>query len=320
MMQAILERIGKIGIVPVVVIDDADKAVPLTRALEEGGLPCAEITFRTAQALESLQRIHREMPNFLIGAGTVISAQQADEAVSAGASFIVSPGFNPSVVKHCVDKGIPVVPGCATPSDMEKALELGLKTVKFFPAEQAGGLAYLKAVSAPYTSLTFMPTGGIDAVNLTGYAKFDKVIACGGSWMVNKTLIHTGDFEGIRESCRDAVAILLGFSMVHIGVNTDNSAKSAAEFFAQAFGFSPRETSASVFSNESIEFMNNIGRGTHGHIAIGTNNVERAKFHLENRGVAFDETTARHNTQGKLVFIYLKDEIAGFAVHLTTKA
>jgi 2-dehydro-3-deoxyphosphogluconate aldolase/(4S)-4-hydroxy-2-oxoglutarate aldolase len=319
-MKAVLEKIGKIGIVPVVVIDDVEKATPLARALDEGGLPCAEITFRTVQALESLQRIHRDAPDFLIGAGTVLSAQQAEEAVSAGASFIVSPGFNPSVVRYCIDKGIPIVPGCATPSDMEKALELGLETVKFFPAEQAGGLAYLKAVSAPYTSLTFMPTGGIDAANLTAYAKFDKVLACGGSWMANKTLIQKGDFEGVKKSCRDAIAVLLGFSMVHIGVNTDNGSKSAAEFFANAFGFSARETSASVFASEGIELMNNIGRGTHGHIAIGANNVERAKFHLESRGVVFDENTAKRNAQGKLVFIYLRDEIAGFAVHLTVKA
>ncbi|MDR0784776.1 MAG: bifunctional 4-hydroxy-2-oxoglutarate aldolase/2-dehydro-3-deoxy-phosphogluconate aldolase, partial [Treponema sp.] len=268
-MQAVLEKIGKIGIVPVVVIDDAEKAAPLARALEEGGLPCAEITFRTAHALESLQRIHREAPDFLIGAGTVLTAQQADEAVSAGASFIVSPGFNPSVVRHCIDKGIPVVPGCATPSDMEKAMEMGLETVKFFPAEQAGGLAYLKAVSAPYASLTFMPTGGIDAANLAGYAKFDKVLACGGSWMASKALIQARDFEGVKKSCIAAVAVLLGFSMVHIGVNTDNGSKTAAQFFTQAFGFPSRETSASIFSNESIELMNNIGRGTHGHIAIG---------------------------------------------------
>ncbi|MDR0643984.1 MAG: bifunctional 4-hydroxy-2-oxoglutarate aldolase/2-dehydro-3-deoxy-phosphogluconate aldolase [Treponema sp.] len=319
-MKAVLEKIGKIGIVPVVVIDDAEKAVPLARALEEGGLLCAEITFRTARALEALQRIHREMPDFLIGAGTVLSVQQADEAISAGASFIVSPGFNPLVVKHCIDKGVPVVPGCATPSDMEKALELGLETVKFFPAEQAGGLAYLKAVSAPYTSLTFIPTGGIDTTNLPGYATFDKVLACGGSWMANKAFIQAGDFDRVKKSCRDAVSVLLGLSMVHIGVNTNNDSKSAAKFFAEAFDFSLRETSASIFASESIELMNNTGKGTHGHIAIGANNVERAKFHLENRGVAFDETTAKYNDRGKLIFIYLKEEIAGFAVHLTVKA
>jgi 2-dehydro-3-deoxyphosphogluconate aldolase/(4S)-4-hydroxy-2-oxoglutarate aldolase len=319
-MQAVLEKIGKIGIVPVIVIDDAEKAVPLASALAEGGLPCAEITFRTASALESLQRIHKASPDFLIGAGTVLSAQQADEAVAAGASFIVSPGLNPTVVQYCVDKGIPVVPGCATPSDMERAMEFGLTTVKFFPAEQAGGLAYLKAVSAPYTSLTFMPTGGIDAKNLADYAKFDKILACGGSWMANKALINAGDFEGVTKSCKDAVAALLGLSMVHIGINTDNGSQSAADFFAKAFGFSARATSASIFASEGIELMNNIGRGTHGHLAIGAYNVERARFHLESRGVVFDEATAKYNPQGKLIFIYLKDEVAGFAVHLTVKA
>jgi 2-dehydro-3-deoxyphosphogluconate aldolase/(4S)-4-hydroxy-2-oxoglutarate aldolase len=319
-MQAVLEKIGKIGIVPVIVIDDAEKAVPLASALAEGGLACAEITFRTASALESLQRIHKASPDFLIGAGTVLSAQQADEAVSAGASFIVSPGLNPTVVQYCVDKGIPVVPGCATPSDMERAMEFGLTTVKFFPAEQAGGLAYLKAVSAPYTSLTFMPTGGIDAKNLADYAKFDKILACGGSWMANKALINAGDFAGVTKSCKDAVAALLGLSMVHIGINTDNGSKSAADFFAKAFGFSARETSASIFASEGIELMNNIGRGAHGHLAIGAYNVERARFHLESRGVVFDEATAKYNPQGKLIFIYLKDEVAGFAVHLTVKA
>ena len=184
-MNRILEKIQKIGIVPVVVLDDPKDAAPLAEALCKGGLPCAEVTFRTAAAEESIRIMTERFPDMLVGAGTVLTIEQADRARAAGARFIVSPGLNPAVVRHCMEIGIPVIPGTATPSDVEAAMGLGLDVVKFFPAEQAGGIAMIKAMSAPYTQMKFMPTGGVNAQNLNTYLASDKVLACGGSWMVS---------------------------------------------------------------------------------------------------------------------------------------
>src|SRR5215469_2944584 len=156
-MQDVLEELRKIGIIPVIRIDDAAKAVPLAKALIAGGIPCAEVTFRTAQGEEAMRLINKEVPGILLGAGTVLSTAQVDKAIAAGAKFIVSPGFNPKIVSYCVEKGIPITPGCSCPSDIERAIEFGLEAVKFFPAEQAGGLEYIKAISAPYSSMQFIP-------------------------------------------------------------------------------------------------------------------------------------------------------------------
>jgi len=207
-MNDILKQIGQIGIIPVIAISDVDKAVPLAKALTAGGVPCAEVTFRTAEGEECIRRIAKEVPDVLLGAGTVLTIEQVNRAVEAGAKFIVSPGFNPKIVSYCVEHNILIVPGCSTPSDMEAAIELGLDTVKFFPAEQAGGLAYIKACAAPYTGLRFMPTGGINAGNLGKYAAFNKIVACGGSWMVSKELLDAGNYDEITKLCEEAVQIV----------------------------------------------------------------------------------------------------------------
>ena len=204
----ILERIHEIGVVPVIAISDAEKAVPLAKALYAGGIPCAEITFRTEEAEESIRRIANEVPEILLAAGTVLTIEQVHRAIKAGAKFLVSPGFNRNVVNHCIQNNILIVPGCSTPSDMEAALELGIETVKFFPAEQAGGLAYIKACAAPYTKLKFLPTGGINAKNIGEYIAFNKVIACGGSWMVTKELIDSSNFKDITRLCKEAVQLV----------------------------------------------------------------------------------------------------------------
>lgn len=204
-MQNIFERIHQIGVVPVIQIDDADKAAPLVKAIAEGGIPCAEVTFRTAQAEEAIRRMAHALPDILLGAGTVLTTTQADKAIEAGAKFIVTPGFNPRVVEYCVEQNYPVIPGCMTPSDMEQAIESGLDMVKFFPAEQCGGLDYIKAVSAPYPMLRFMPFGGINAGNIGKYLSFDKVFACGGSWLAAADLIRAGDYAEITRRCAEAV-------------------------------------------------------------------------------------------------------------------
>lgn len=207
-MNQVLEALSKIGIVPVVVINDAKDAKPLAEALIKGGLPCAEVTFRTDAAEESIRIISESFPEMLVGAGTVLTTEQVDRAVAAGAKFIVAPGLNPVVVEYCVKKGIPVVPGTATPSEMEQAMSFGLDVVKFFPAENNGGLSMIKAVAAPYVGLRFMPTGGINAENVRDYLKYDRILCCGGSWMVKGDLIKAGDFAKIEALTREAAAIV----------------------------------------------------------------------------------------------------------------
>ena len=207
-MNEVLEKLGKIGIVPVVVLDDAKDAEPLGRALMEGGLPCAEVTFRTDAAEESIRRIAKKFPEMFVGAGTVLTTEQADRAVGAGAKFIVSPGLNPKVVEHCLKKGYPITPGIMTPTELEMALGFGLDVVKFFPAENAGGLKMIKAMAAPYTMMKFMPTGGINATNVRDYLASNKILACGGSWMVKGDLINAGNFAEIEKLTREAAAIV----------------------------------------------------------------------------------------------------------------
>ena len=207
-MNKVLEQFEKIGIIPVVVLDDAKDAENLGRALMEGGLPCAEVTFRTEAAKEVIRIMSEKFPDMLVGAGTVLTTKQVDEAVEAGAKFIVSPGINPKVVDYCVKKNIPITPGTNSPTNVETALEVGLDVVKFFPAEASGGLKFIKAIAAPYTGVRFMPTGGINAENVRDYLKYDRIIACGGSWMVSKDLIKAGDFDRIRELTREAADIV----------------------------------------------------------------------------------------------------------------
>ena len=207
-MNEVLEKLGQYGIVPVVVLNDSKDAAPLADALCDGGLACAEVTFRTEAAADSIRIMTEKHPEMLVGAGTVLTTKQVDEAVKAGARFIVSPGLNPTVVKYCIEKNIPITPGVATPSEMEQAIELGLNLVKFFPAEPSGGLAMINAVAAPYTMLKFMPTGGINPNNVKDYLNSDKIFACGGSWMVKGNLINNGNFDKIKELTKEAVNIV----------------------------------------------------------------------------------------------------------------
>ena len=206
-MSTVAEKIAGFGVVPVVVLEDVKDAAPLAKALVEGGLPCAEVTFRTAAAEESIRVMTTEYPDMFVGAGTVLTIEQVDRAVAAGAKFIVSPGFDPEIVDYCLEKEIPVFPGCITPSEVALAVKRGLKVVKFFPAEQFGGVATIKAMAAPYVGLKFMPTGGVSAKNLESYLSCDKIIACGGSWMVKGDLVKAGKFDEIKTLTEEAVKL-----------------------------------------------------------------------------------------------------------------
>ncbi len=316
----ILKQLSLIGIVPVIAIDDAADAVPLAQALCEGGLPCAEVTFRTAAAAEAIANMTKAFPDMLVGAGTVLTNEQVDRAVAAGAKFIVSPGLNPETVRHCQEIGIPVCPGTSNPSDIEVALSLGLKTVKFFPAEAAGGLKYIKSIAAPYVDVTFMPTGGISEKNLLDYLSFKKIICCGGSWMVPKDAIAAKDWDRIRSLVSSAVQLMLGLEIAHVGINSadEEEAMKTATLLCKMFGWPVKVGNSSIFAGTAVEVMKTPFRGTHGHIGIRTNFVERAKFFLENQGFEFDPSSASYK-DGQLKAIYLKDEVAGFAVHIVQK-
>ncbi len=321
-MNAVLERINKIGIVPVVKIDRAEDALPLAKALCAGGLPCAEVTFRTDAAAEAIRIMTENFPDMCVGAGTVLNAEQVDAAVAAGARFIVSPGLNPKTVRYCIEKGVPITPGTSSPSDIEQAIELGLEVVKFFPAEQSGGLAKIKAMAAPYVNMKFMPTGGINAKNLNSYLDFPKIIACGGSWMVPADLINAGDWDKIETLTREAVQTMLGFELAHVGVNEESAeaAERAARRFAFIFGMQEKPGDSNIFVGTALEVMKSPYLGKHGHIAIRTNYIERAVNYLSTvLGVEFDEKTAGRDEKGRLKIIYLKEEIGGFAVHLVQR-
>jgi len=320
-MNDILKKIGDYGIVPVVKIDDAKDATPLGKALIDGGLPVAEITFRTAAAEESIKNINREFPELLVGAGTVLSVEQVKKAVNAGSKFIVSPGFNPEVVKYCVDNKIPITPGCSNPTDIEMAIGFGLDVVKFFPAESFGGINTLKAISAPYGMIKFIPTGGINANNINDYLSFSKVLACGGSWMVKDELIKKGNFGEITRLSREAVNIMLGFDIAHIGINSPdtNSYNETSKKLAATFNLPIKEGEVGSFIGTAFEVMKSAGRGRNGHIAVKTNSVSRAIAYLTSNGIAVDMNTVKNSPTGQPVFVYLANELGGFAIHLTQK-
>ena len=319
-MNQILEQLGTYGIVPVVVLQDAAKAEPLAEALCKGGLACAEVTFRTDAAEESIRIMSEKFPEMLVGAGTVLTIEQADRAVKAGAKFIVSPGLNPEVVKWCQAHEVPVIPGIVTPTEMEQAIGLGLTMVKFFPAEPAGGLKYIRAIAAPYTMMKFMPTGGINPQNVREYLAYDRIAACGGSWMVKKDLVAAGEFDKIRDLTKEAVQTMLGFELAHIGINCDSEAEAekTADAFDGLFGFTKKVGNSSVFAGKAVEAMKSKGLGAKGHIAVATNSVVRAKNYLEMMGYKFNEESAKFKGD-KMTAIYLADEIGGFAVHLVQK-
>lgn len=319
-MNDVLKRIYEIGIVPVVKIDDVEKAVPLAKALVEGGIPCAEVTFRTDEAEEAIKRISKEVPEMLVGAGTVLTTEQVDKAVDAGAKFIVSPGLNPKIVKYCIDNGILITPGTSNPSDVEQAIELGLDVVKFFPAEAAGGINMIKSMAGPYINMKFMPTGGISASNLNNYLSFNKIIACGGTWMVKEDLIKNGEFDKITELTKEAVSLMLGFEVAHIGINAENEQEAIkiSGLFKKFFNFPIKDGNSAIFASSGIEVRKSKYLGANGHIAIKTNYIERAIAYLKSQGAEIDTDTIMKKND-KINAVYLKGDFGGFAVHLIQK-
>ncbi len=320
-MNPILEKVYQIGIVPVIAFNSVDEALPLCKALADGGLPAAEVTFRTACAEECIRKIHDEMPEMLLGAGTVLTTDQADRAIAAGASFIVAPGFDPNVTKHVLDKGCLMMPGTASSGEMQQAMNMGCEVVKYFPAEANGGVAMLKNIGAALKTAKWMCTGGVNAKNVNDYLGYDQIIAVGGTWMCKSDVIKAGQWDKITAMCQEAVDVMLGLELAHIGINSENEeeAMATANMLSSLLSKKVAVGNSSVFvGNKEFEIMKKPGRGKNGHIAIACNNVDRAIYHLTRRGVKFD-LSSMVNKNGKNIACYLADEVAGFAIHLVQR-
>ena len=320
-MNPVVQRVYEIGIIPVIAFNSVDEAVPLCKALVAGGLPAAEVTFRTACAEECIKKIHDEVPEMLLGAGTVLTEDQADRAMAAGASFIVAPGFDPNVTKHVMDKGGLMMPGTSTPGEMQQAMNLGCEAIKFFPAEANGGVAMLKNIGGALKTAKWMCTGGINAKNVNEYLAYDPIFAVGGTWMCKSDKIKAGAWDEITAMCKEAVDVMLGLELGHIGINCadDKEAMATAELLGSLLNMKVAPGNSSIFvGKKEFEIMKKPGRGTHGHIAIKCNNVDRAVYHLGLRGVKFD-MSSMVNKNGKNISVYMADEIGGFAIHLVQK-
>lgn len=320
-MNTTLQRVYEIGIIPVIAIEDAAQAVPLARALAQGGLPAAEVTFRTAAAEDAIRAIVKEVPEMLVGAGTVLTTEQADRAMAAGATFIVAPGYDPKVTQHVIDKGGLMMPGTASAGEMQQAMNQGCEVLKFFPAEANGGVSMLKNIGAALKTAKWMCTGGVSAKNVNDYLGYDQIVAVGGTWMCKNDMIKAEKWDEITAMCKEAVKTMLGFELAHVGVNCENEAEAeqTAKALCALFGLDYKAGNSSIFAGRAVECMKKPGRGKNGHIAIATNSVDRAVYHLGRQGVEFLEDSRVADGKGGTKAIYLKGEIGGFAVHLVKK-
>lgn len=322
-MKETIQRIIDIGILPIITLEEALDAIPIGQALYDGGIPIVVITFRTAHGADSIRLISQAIPEMLVGAGTVFTTEQVDEALDAGAKFFTSPSINPDVVKYCESKGVPIFPGVSTPSNIETALTLGLNLMEYFPAAANGGLHGIRAVSEPYPNVQFIPNGGIDNSNLVEYLNDPKVVAVAGDWFVKDEWIRFKDYEVIEDAARKAVNVMHGFEIDHIAINfpKEENALYAAEEFAELFGYDVKNTAdhKGYFVGTYFEAMKPGASGTIGHIAISTHSVERAKAHLEHKGIEFDEESAEYRSNGIMRNISINKEIGGLVVQLIRK-
>jgi 2-dehydro-3-deoxyphosphogluconate aldolase/(4S)-4-hydroxy-2-oxoglutarate aldolase len=318
----IFDKIENIGIVPVIKLEDTSKAKQLGAALRQGGINAAEVTFRADGADKVINTLTKEYADMLVGAGTVLTQNQVDSAIKAGAKFLVAPGLNPKVVKHCLDQGVPFCPGVSSASEIEQALELGLTHVKFFPAQQAGGVAYINAISAPYSQMRFMPTGGVSETNMNEYFALKQVFACGGSWMVAPQLVKENNFEEITRLSKQAITKMLGFEFVHMGIHAKDqtAAQASANKLSDWFGFDKKDGNSSVFVSSLVEITKAPINNYPGHIAIKTNSIKRAIAYLADKGIQIDKESTKLRPDGSILAVYLKGvDINGFAVHLLAK-
>ena len=316
----VLSRLAAAGVVPVVVLDNAADAVPTANAMVAGGIDVMELTFRTAAAADSIRAVAAEVPEMLVGAGTVVNLEQCKLAVECGAKFIVSPGYDEETVAWCVENGVAVTPGCVTPTEIMAALKHGLKVLKFFPANVYGGLNAIKALAGPFVGLKFIPTGGVNQQNLGEFVSNPSIHAVGGSWVCPKADIAAHNFDKITQLCAEARRGVLGFELAHVGINCENADDSLAvcNELEKAFDFEVKTGNSSNFASTGVEVMKSMYLGKNGHLAVRTNKIETAVAELEKRGFAVDMGTAKYKGD-RMAAVYLKNEIGGFAIHLLQK-
>lgn len=314
----IFDRLRNIGIIPEIALSDPAQALPLCRAFSRAGIPTIEITLRTPAALDCIRAIAKDAPEVICGAGTVLTPAQADDAIEAGARYLVSPGFDEELMRHCLERGYPILPGVSTTSEVQRAVGMGLRDLKFFPADASGGTAALRQLAAPFPDVRFVATGGITPETMCDYLALPCVTAVGGSFMAPKPLLDAGDYDAIAELAAKAVANMLGFFLVHVGVNcqSDEQAQKVARFLCTAFGLKIRPLEPCYFAGSLFEVLKKPGRGAYGHIGLGTTDIHRAIRYVEGNGFQLDHENAIYFPDGRLQCVYFIEELAGFALHI----
>lgn len=320
-MTDLFKKIYEIGIIPVVKISNSENAIPLAMSLSKGGISAIEVTLRTEAGIDSIRKITSSGLDIIVGAGTVLTVKQAEAAVSAGAQFIVTPGLSPKLVQWCQEKGVTIIPGASSATEIEAAMEYGLVVLKFFPAEASGGIAALKSFKGPFGNLKFMPTGGINENNLHDYLSQKNVIACGGSWMASESDIDSGNFSKIESSTKSSVLKMLNLSLLHVGINTKDKVESydVANKFASLLSVPVTEYPGAYFAGNVVEVIKGKFLGDNGHIGFSTDFLERAIGYFERNGFVFDKNTISKDSSGNIVNVYFRDQIGGFAIHLKQK-
>ena len=315
-----MEQFRKVGVVPVVVLEHAEQAVDTAKALLAGGINVMEITMRTDAALESIRRVSASCPDMLVGAGTVLTLEQGKACVEAGAKFIVSPGYDPALVAWCMEKNVPVLPGCVTPTEIMAGLQAGVKIFKFFPSNIYGGIKAMKALSGPFPGIKFIPTGGVNEKNLGEFIAAPFIHAVGGSWVCAKKDIAEGNFEKITALCKQARSIALGFELAHVGVNCEDADKAMAlcQTLEDAFGMAAKVGNSSIFAGTAVEAMKTMYLGANGHIGLKTNSVDLAVAELQKKGFTVNESTVKYKGD-RMSVAYFNEDFGGFAIHVVQK-
>lgn len=321
MISPNMQKIFDIGLVPLVVLEDAGDAVPFGRSLVKGGIPVAEVTFRTDACLDIIKAMTKEIPELIVGAGTVHTVEQARAAVSAGATFIVTPAFNPAVTKWCVDNKVDIIPGTVSPADIEAACALGIEVCKFFPAAAYGGTKTLKALAGPFANVKFMPTGGVSYENMNEYLDLPNVAAIGGSFMTPSAMVKAKDWDGIAATCQKVVRNMLDFSLGHVGLHIPERSKAerAADSLCRLMAQDKIAGADNFFAGEIAEICDHVMPGEKGHICLDTRDMKRALAYYQRQGIAIDEEHCYRDEKGDIRVVYLKELVNGFSIHLRRK-
>lgn len=320
MISTNMKKIFEVGLIPLIVLEDTNDAVPLGQALVHGGIPFAEVTFRTNSCLDVIKSM-KTIPDLIVGAGTVHSIEQAEAAVKSGAEFIITPAYNPQVTKWCVENHIDIIPGTVSPSDIESANGLGLEVCKFFPADAYGGTKTLKALSGPFANMKFIPTGGVNYDNMNEYLDLPNVAAVGGSFITPSDLIKSKDWDGITEHCKKIVHHMLNFTLGHVGLHVPGrtEAEAVTNDLCRLMAQDKIPGADNFFAGSIAEICDHEMPGTNGHICIDTRDMPRAIAYYKRQGIELDETHCYRDEKGKIKVAFLKETVGGFSIHLRRK-